>query len=120
LDPVVAGYTPDGRPDVGFGQSGVAQVDLSGGLDFGEDLALDAHGNIVVVGSAASSTVSDMALVRLTPDGTLDTSFAGRGFLTADFRGFGDAGHALAIDAQGRIVAAGSGAGAFALMRANP
>ncbi|HET6547791.1 MAG TPA: Calx-beta domain-containing protein, partial [Solirubrobacter sp.] len=120
LDPFVAGYTPDGRPDAGFGQSGVAQVDLSGGLDFGEDLALDAHGNIVVVGSAASSTVSDMALVRLTPDGILDRSFAGRGFLTADFRGFGDTGHAVAIDAQGRIVAAGSGAGEFALMRANP
>jgi isoaspartyl peptidase/L-asparaginase-like protein (Ntn-hydrolase superfamily) len=52
-----------------------------------------------------------MALVRFKHDGTLDTS------LTADISGFGDFGHALAIDSQGRIVAAGS-AGGFALMRA--
>jgi hypothetical protein len=50
-----------------------------------------------------------MALIRFKPDGTLDT------FLTADFGGFGDFGYALAIDSQGRIVAAGT---AFELMRA--
>jgi hypothetical protein len=65
--------------------------------------------DIVVVGSASSSTVTDMALARFKPDGTPDTSLA------ADISGFGDFGHALAIDSQGRIVAAGSG---FELMRA--
>ena len=56
---------------------------------------------------------SDMALVRFKPDGTLDTS------LTADFNGIGDFGHALAIDSQGRIVAAGSAGDQFGLIRAN-
>jgi len=108
---IVAGFGPGGRPNLGFGISGVAEADISGGVDVGDDLVLEANGDIVLVGSASSATVSDMALVRFKPDGTLDT------FLTADFHGFGDFGHALAIDSAGRIVAAGSD-GEFELMRA--
>jgi uncharacterized delta-60 repeat protein len=119
LDLMVAGYGPDGVLNLGFGQLGVADADLSGKNDFGDDLVLDAGGNIVVVGSATSPTnptVTDMALVRFTSGGTLDTS------LTADFHGAGDFGHDLAIDSVGRIVAAGSASNGseneFALMRA--
>jgi isoaspartyl peptidase/L-asparaginase-like protein (Ntn-hydrolase superfamily) len=54
-----------------------------------------------------------MALVRYRPDGTVAAS------LTADVSGFSDFGHALAIDAQGRIVAAGSAGGQLGLLRAN-
>jgi uncharacterized delta-60 repeat protein len=111
LDPIVASYAPNGKLNLGFGQGGVAQADLSGGTDSGDDLVVKPNGDIVVVGSALSATVTDMALIRFKPDGTLDT------FLTADFTGFGEFGHALAIDSQGRIVAAGSASG-FALMRA--
>ena len=64
-----------------------------------------------------------MALVRYQPDGTLDTSFDGDGILTADFHGRGEFGQDVALDAQGRIVAAGytannGGETEFALMRA--
>jgi uncharacterized delta-60 repeat protein len=111
-DPFVASYGPSGKLNLGFGTFGVAQADLSGGEDFGEDLTLDANGNIVVVGSASSATVSDMALARFKPDGTIDTT------LTTDFHGTGDFGNALAIDPQGRIVAAGTSGDQFALMRA--
>ena len=48
-----------------------------------------------------------MALVRYKPDGALDTSFDGDGILTADFHGSGDLGRDVAIDCDGRIVAAG-------------
>jgi hypothetical protein len=76
-------------------------------------LVLDASGDIIVVGTATSATVTDMALVRFKPDGTVAAS------LTTDFHGTGDFGHALAIDAQGRIVAAGTTGDQFALMRAS-
>jgi hypothetical protein len=66
----------------------------------------------VVVGSANSATVFDMALMRFTADGTLEKS------ITVDFEGFGDSGNALAIDSQGRIVAAGTDGNGFGLMRA--
>ena len=38
--------------------------------------------------------------------------------MVADLSGFGDFGHALAIDSQGRIVAAGAANDQFGLMRA--
>jgi hypothetical protein len=64
-----------------------------------------------------------MALARYHADGTLDTSFATNGILTADFHGRGEFGQDVAIDSAGRIVAAGytaNGSGTeFALMRAN-
>ena len=110
---IVASYAPNGRINLGFGNLGVAEADISSGQDSGDDLALDSAGNIVLVGSASSATGSDMALARFKPDGTLDKT------VTVDFHGTGDFGHALAIDPQGRIVAAGTSGDQFALMRAN-
>lgn len=115
LDPYVASYGPNGKLNLGFGDFGVADTDLSGGDDSGDDLVLDPAGGIVVVGTASSSTVSDMALVRYKLDGTLDNS------LTTDFHGAGDFGHALAVDPLGGIVEAGTisnGENEFGLIRA--
>jgi uncharacterized delta-60 repeat protein len=122
LDPTFggAGYGPNGKRNLAFGQLGVADTDVSGGFDSGDDLAVDAAGRIVVVGRATSATVTDMALVRYKPDGTLDAGFDGDGVLTADFHGTGDFGHDLAVDSAGRIVAAGTTGEQFALMRVNP
>jgi uncharacterized delta-60 repeat protein len=100
------------------------KTDVSGGDDFAEDLAVDDRGRIVLVGRATSSTILDMALVRYLPDGSLDTSFDGDGILTADFHGRGEFGQDVALDSDGRIVAAGytanGGDTEFALLRANP
>lgn len=112
-DPYAASYGPNGKLNPRFGTFGVAQADLSGSEDYGNDLALDANDNIIVIGSASSATASDMALARFKPDGTLDTT------LTTDFHGTGDYGNALTIDPQGRIIAAGTSSDQFALMRAN-
>ena len=65
-----------------------------------------------------------MALVRYSADGTLDTGFDGDGIITADFHGRAEFGQDLALDAAGRIVAAGYTANGadteFALLRTNP
>jgi uncharacterized delta-60 repeat protein len=68
----------------------------------------------------------DFALARYKPDGSLDGSFGGDGKVTTDFSGGNDSAHSIAIDSQGRIVAAGfngtpeSDLGDFALARFNP
>jgi uncharacterized delta-60 repeat protein len=116
----VASFAANGKLNLGFGQLGVADTDLSHGFDAADDLVVDSSGRIVVVGRATSATVTDMALVRYTPDGKLDTGFGTGGFLTSDFHGTGDFGHDLAIDSHGRIVAAGTTGESFALMRVNP
>jgi uncharacterized delta-60 repeat protein len=123
-DVLLAGFRADGSPDVGFGHLGSVTTDLGGGDDFAENLTVDDQGRIVLVGRAGSPTIFDMALVRYQSDGILDTSFAGGGILTADFHGRGEFGQNLALDASGRIVAAGYTANGaaieFALMRARP
>jgi uncharacterized delta-60 repeat protein len=68
----------------------------------------------------------DFALVRYNPDGSLDTSFGPGGSVTTDFNGGYDAGFALAIQPDDKIVVAGtaynnpSNCKDFALARYNP
>ena len=58
------------------------------------------------------------------PPVAVEARVQGPGVLTADFHGKGEFGQDVALDAQGRIVAAGYTANGsetqFALMRANP
>jgi uncharacterized delta-60 repeat protein len=119
-DFALARFTAAGALDTSFGDHGVAKTDVGGGNDFGERVVVDGQGRSVVVGTAGD----DMGLVRYRPDGTLDTSFDADGLLTIDFHGKRDQGKDLALDAAGRIVAAGTTVAAtdveFALARANP
>ena len=55
-------------------------------------------------------TGSDFALARYNPNGSLDTSFSGDGKRSTGFGG-DDAANAVALQADGKIVAAGRGAG---------
>ena len=117
-------YRPDGTPNPNFGHLGSVTTDINGGSsDFAENLVVDAQGRIILVGRATSRTILDMALARYNADGTLDTSFANHGSLTADFHGRGEFGQDVALDQQGRLIAAGYTANGsdtdFALMRAN-
>ena len=85
--------------------------------DFGHDsatfqaLALQADGKVVAAGWIEPFLGSrDIALARFNPDGSPDTTFGTDGIVTTDFFGARDSGSALAIQTDGRIVAAGSSA----------
>jgi uncharacterized delta-60 repeat protein len=64
-------------------------------------------GAIVAAGQASASTGTDFGLARLLSDGTFDSSFGGGGALIVDFFGSSDAARALALQSDGKIVAAG-------------
>lgn len=105
----------NGSIDFSFGSWGrsVAAFDLGGnGDDTARDMTLDVSGRILVVGRAQYSGYDyDFGVVRLTPDGWFDPSFSGDGKATIAFdRGGGhtDIANAVALDAYGRIVVAGS------------
>ncbi len=68
-------------------------------------MALQPDGKIVAVGTAEGLGV---ALARYNADGSLDTSFSGDGKQTTDFAG-SDAANGVAIQADGKIVAVGTG-----------
>ena len=119
-DFALARYNPDGSLDASFSGDGKQTTDF-GGSDAANAVALRG-GKIVLAGtgSLGGTRGSDFALARYNPDGSLDTTFSGDGKLTTDF-GTGDAANAVVLQGDGKIVAAGRGAGgggyAFALAR---
>ena len=77
-------------------------------VEAAHSLAIQADGKIVVAGySTQAATGRDFALVRYNPDGSLDGGFGGDGMVTTDLGGPGDEAWGLAIQADGKIVAAG-------------
>ena len=111
-------FDPAGNPDATFDSDGRVTVDFGFTRDFGlgsdiaRDVALQSDGRIVVAGSASGGTFSQplgfFALTRLNSDGTLDTSFDADGKVSTWFGGPFDSAEALAVQPDGRIVAAGS------------
>jgi serralysin len=87
--------------------------------DFAQDddipsaVAVQSNGRIVVAGLAASAHGDDafdedFALARYDRRGRLDTTFGGDGRVTTDTGGGNDGAQAVALQADGRIVAAGT------------
>jgi uncharacterized delta-60 repeat protein len=113
-DAAVARYGTDGTLDTSFNGSGYAVHNGAAGGN-GEDIAngvaLDGSGRIVLTGGSANSAGNTtLAIWRYAPDGTLDTTFNGTGFVTRDHDGGAhgnDSGHTLTFDATGRIVVTG-------------
>jgi uncharacterized delta-60 repeat protein len=108
LDPIFSG---DGRMTTGF----PGNADASG-------VAVQADGKIVAVGSVSDPTThkSKFALARYRTDGTLDPIFSGDGRVTTAFPGGFAEANGVAIQQDGKIVAAGGEAQGFALARYNP
>jgi uncharacterized delta-60 repeat protein len=127
-DFALARYTSDGTLDPAFGAGGKVTTDFGTSDDDATAVALQADGKIVAVGGRIPSTsvTRDFALARYNPDGSPDPSFGTGGKITTDFAGAYDLAEAVALQPDGRIVAAGlSGVFAqnlfdFALARYNP
>ncbi|MGH8237431.1 MAG: Calx-beta domain-containing protein, partial [Steroidobacteraceae bacterium] len=106
----VARYSANGVLDPSFGPGG--KVVIAGAL-VGRGLALQSDGRLVLVGSMAVQNVQNdfthFAVLRLNADGTFDDSFGTEGATTTSMTGLTDVAHAVALQADGRIVVAGEG-----------
>lgn len=119
-DFAVARYRPDGTLDSSFGTGGIATTDFGGHGHVADAVAVQPDGKVVVGGYAAGASGfhSDFALARYNPDGTLDSSFGAGGKTKTDFGALSDdAVRGLAIQPDGRIVAAGWNGEAIELAR---
>lgn len=100
----VARLEANGMHDPTFG-AGTGQVLLAaGGIVAG--LAVQADGRIVLAGSGA--LFDNIGVSRLGADGSRDDTFGDNGSVVLDFGSVGATAHAIAIDADDRIVVAGS------------
>jgi uncharacterized delta-60 repeat protein len=104
-DVVLVRYTEAGQLDPTFGAGGVAIADL-GGVDQAFALARRLDGRFVVAGRSGTAA----ALVGFTASGGLDPAFGTGGIATFAF-GSGSELDGVALQADGRIVAAGLGSG---------
>ena len=103
---------PTGAPDTSFSGDGALVTEFESSRDDGaRAVALQDDDKIVAAGFAlVSSSNRDVAIARYTSAGALDGGFDGDGKLTLDFGSAGgiDEATAVAIDADDRIVVAGS------------
>lgn len=102
-DFAVARYRTNGSLDGEFDFDGRALVDFGGGAENGEGLALQDDGKILVAGYSSG----DFAVARLNPDGSPNNSFHNDGKAKTDLFGNFDDGHAVSVQEDGRILAAG-------------
>jgi uncharacterized delta-60 repeat protein len=108
IDYAVMRYTMNGTLDASFGTAGVALVDFTGGYDEGLSVALQPDGKLVVAGRAdRPGGLTDFGLARLLPSGARDPSFGWGGIVMTDFLGGPDNALAVAVQTDGKVVAAG-------------
>lgn len=115
-------YTPIGALDTTFGSDGIVTTQIGTSCQ-GYSIAVQSDGQIVAGGLATVSGNNNFAVCRYnSADGSLDTTFNSNGTLPGTVTtaaGTISASYAITIQSDGKIVAAGSADGQFALVRYN-
>jgi uncharacterized delta-60 repeat protein len=109
-DFAIARYNPDGSLDTSFGTNGKVTTDFPGLAAVISAVVVQPDGKIVVAGGAYPlfTFAGDFKVARYNPNGSLDTSFGAGGIVTTVFPGDGSFAFALALQSDGKIIAAGT------------
>src|SRR5207244_11550792 len=103
----LARFAANGTVDPTFGPGGTVLTPI-GQYAIAEHVAVQADGKILAAGGSSSSEDSEtFALARYTSDGSLDTGFGGGSTVTTSVGTGGGEANAVAVQADGKIVAAG-------------
>lgn len=106
-------YLSNGTPDSSFGGDGKPEIDFDPGFPSIKymDMLLNTTGEIFII-SINPASQEDFLVIKITPEGELDTSFGDEGYLYIDFTDSGsnrkDNNRKLALAADGKILVAGS------------
>ena len=114
-----ASYNSDGTPDASFNANGTLIDKLVQGSTFYSCTAVQTDGKVIAAGYSWNGTDYDFAIARYNSNGSLDNTFSGDGKQMTDFTASNDKIRAIAIQSDGKIVAAGNADGSYALARYN-
>lgn len=107
-----------GDLDPTFGTGGMVTTDFGSYYTEGFSVVLQTDGKIIVAGIYSSSSYH-FALARYNTNGTLDTSFGTNGLVTTDLSDVYDIARSVTLQADGKILVAGSSDARFAVVRYN-
>jgi len=120
-DVVLVRFNPNGTLDTSFGEGGKVFAAISPLLDKANAVALAPDGRIVVAGftrTPGTTTEFDFFIARFTASGGFDADFGINGVTTIN-QGSTDGFYAVAVQSDGKIVAAGSTSNRAAVARFN-
>ena len=106
MDFALVGYSLSGALDTSFGINGYVVTSIGSGDDIAWDLAISSDGRIVVAGQSNNGGDDEIALVRYSRNGFIDTSFGVNGIVTTAI-GNGSIGKAVALQDDNKVVVAG-------------
>jgi uncharacterized delta-60 repeat protein len=108
-DFALARYKSNGRLDPSFGVRGRVVTDFGLSYDYLQAVALQPDGKIVAAGATwpRNEGAPSFALARYDSHGRLDPRFGKHGKVRIRFGHFGSGAYALAVQPDGRIIAAG-------------
>ena len=115
----LARYNSDGTLDPTFSGDGKVRTNLSRGEDIALAVAVQSGGRVVAAGFARGRGAR-FGLARYLPNGALDPTFGAGGKVTTNFSKGRDGALGVAVQTDGKIVAAGNGTGDFMVARYNP
>jgi uncharacterized delta-60 repeat protein len=112
----IARLNPNGSLDTTFDGDGKLKIPVSNSNDFPYDVAVQTDGKIIIAGKGFNQPNSDLSFVRLNVDGSPDATFNGTGKLIVPL-GSNDSIAEIAVQPDGKIVAAGTDGADFAVVR---
>ena len=94
-----------GQLDTTFGQNGIVTI---AGESFAYSVAIQSDGKIVAAGYSDNGSDLDFAIIRYNSDGALDNTFGTNGIVITSVGASGDYATSIAIQSDGKIIAAGN------------
>jgi uncharacterized delta-60 repeat protein len=104
----MARFDGNGTVDTGFGSAGLVTTTFGTRDAVARAVAVQADDKIVVAGYTGDGTRDEFTIARYTADGVLDPGFGTGGTLTVAYFGGSDRAECVAVQADDKIVVAGS------------
>lgn len=103
-------YNSNGSLDSSFDFDGIVTIDIGSSFDEATAVTMQTDGKVVLAGfSQGGSTGRDFSLARFNSNGTPDSTFDLDGQVTSSFSPNDDQAYSIAMQSDGKIVAAGYG-----------